>query len=490
MVAGVMDLQNKRLLVISNRLPVIVISDGEQWNVQPSSGGLITALAPVMRRNRGMWVGWPGCGTEAPAASLLKEYSSRSDYVLKPVSLTDEEVHKFYRGFSNQTIWPLFHDLLGYCTFDAEQWNSYVTVNRRFAETTAELIEPFSFIWVHDYQLMLVGHFLREMKFDRQVNFFLHIPFPSRDLFRRLPWKNEILQSLLDYDHLGFQTQHDLRNFIQCVKAFVKESSVKTYKREAVIRFENRTIKLGQYPISIDFHEFNEGAKTKEAADAAWFIHENLPSRTLVLGLDRLDYTKGIPERFRAFERMLEKYPDVQGNISLVQIVVPSRLRVPEYQHLKEILDTLSGRINSRYSSHGWVPIHYMFRSLDRTQLLGHYRACEIALITPLRDGMNLVAKEYCASSVDNHGVLILSEFAGAAEQLAKGAIVVNPYDLEGTADAIYSAYIMEPEERQRRMRTLRSEVRRNDVKRWLEWCLGSYDDTPSQVPADTIIDA
>lgn len=484
-----MRLSIKRLLVVSNRLPVVVTRDDDQWKVEPASGGLITALAPVMRENRGTWVGWPGCGPEAPAVPLLETHSAELNYELKPVILTEGDVQKFYRGFSNQTIWPLFHDLLGYCTFDANQWSSYVDVNRRFAETIAGLIEADGFVWVHDYQLMLVSHFLREMNVDRHISFFLHIPFPSRDLFRRLPWKQEVLQSLLEYDHLGFQTLHDRRNFIQCLKAFIPEATVRTYKRESVVSYENRTIRLGHYPISIDFDEFNEGAKSKEVADAAWFIHENHSSRILVLGLDRLDYTKGIPERFLAFERTLEKYPDVQGNISLIQIVVPSRLRVREYQDLKESVDTLAGRINSRFSKHGWIPIHYIFRSLDRTQLLGHYRACEIALVTPLRDGMNLVSKEYCASSIDNNGVLILSEFAGAAEQLAKGAIVVNPYDLEGTADAIYSAYIMDTQERRRRMRILRAEVRRNNVKRWIEWCLGSHDDTPSNVLINTAAD-
>jgi trehalose 6-phosphate synthase len=485
-----MQLLGKRLLVVSNRLPVVIVRKHEQWRVEPASGGLITALSPVMSQNRGRWVGWPGCGPDAPASSLLEAYSSENDYELKPVVLTDEDVENFYRGFSNSTIWPLFHDQLGHCTFDSEHWNSYVTVNRRFAETAAGLIEPNSFVWVHDYQLMLAGHFLREMRIDRQIKFFLHIPFPSRDLFRRLPWKYEILQSLLQYDHLGFQTQYDRRNFIQCVKSFVPEATARTYKRESVIRYENRTIKLGHYPISIDFDEFNEGAKSKEAAEAGWFIHENMPSRILVLGLDRLDYTKGIPERFLAFERMLEKYPEVQGDISLVQVVIPSRLGVREYQDLKESLDTLAGKINGRFSKHGRIPIYYMFRNLDRVQLLGHYRACEIALITPLRDGMNLVAKEYCASSIDNNGVLILSEFAGAAEQLSKGAVVVNPYDLEGTADAIYHAYIMSAEERQRRMRILRAEVRRNDVRKWLAGNLGTRENTLSRVPADTAVDA
>ncbi|MEW6412789.1 MAG: trehalose-6-phosphate synthase [Candidatus Zixiibacteriota bacterium] len=469
-----MQKPEKKLFVVSNRLPIIVDRHEDQWLVNASSGGLITALAPLMRANHGLWMGWPGCRPEAPVEPLLEQHSSEQGYTLKAVRISDEEIEKYYRGFSNQTIWPLFHDLIGYATFDAENWEVYNTVNERFADEISQHVAPEHFVWIHDYQLMLVGHYLRERKVITELNFFLHIPFPSHDLFRRIPWRTEIIQSLLKYDHLGFQTTHDRRNFVHCVRALVPEASVKGYRYQTEIKLHGRTIRLGTYPISIDFNEFNDHARSKDVAESAWFVHENLPGRKLVLGLDRLDYTKGIPERFLAFERALEKYPELRQNVSLVQIVVPSRTKVPEYRDLKEYLDTLAGRINGEFSEHGWVPIHYMFRELDRTQLLGYYRACEIALITPLRDGMNLVAKEYCASSVENNGVLILSEFAGAAEQLAKGALMVNPFDLEGTADAIYAAYIMDQQDRQRRMRTLRSEVRRNDVQRWISWFLGS----------------
>ncbi len=466
---------DKHLLVISNRLPVAISGEEGDWHVEQSAGGLVTALSPLLKKNKGVWIGWAGCNPDVPVHQLLKSYCENLDCELIPVLLTEDEVTNYYRGFANRAIWPLFHDLLGHATFSAEQWEVYVDVNRKFAQAIVPHIKPDSFIWIHDYQLMLVGHFLREMGITKHLSFFLHIPFPSRDLFRRLPWKNDILQGLLKYDHIGFQTPHDRRNFIHCIRWLLPKAFIKASKRESIMNYEDREVKLGFYPISIDFNEFNDGAKSPEVEEAAWFVHENLKSRTLVLGLDRLDYTKGIAERFLAFERMLEKYPDVHGNISLIQVVIPSRLHVEEYQDLKESLDTLAGRINGRFSKFGWVPIHYMFRSLDRVQLLGHYRACEIALITPLRDGMNLVAKEYCASSVDNNGVLILSEFAGAAEQLGKYAIVVNPYDLEGTADAIYSAYIMEPKERQRRMKQLRSEIRRNDVHRWVRWFLSAY---------------
>ncbi|UCD64534.1 MAG: trehalose-6-phosphate synthase [Candidatus Zixiibacteriota bacterium] len=469
-----MSPEEKKLFIVSNRLPIMVARDGDEWMVNASSGGLITALAPLMKRNHGIWLGWPGCGPEAPVESLLEAHSAEQGYELRPVTLEEEQVEKYYRGFSNQTIWPLFHDLLGYCDFNAENWNFYNLVNERFAASVADFLKPDHFVWIHDYQLMLVAHFLREMGIDTHLNFFLHIPFPSCDLLRRLPWKYEIIEGLLQYDHLGFQTAHDRRNFVQCVRSLIPEAAIKGHRQRSEIILEGRTVKLGTYPISIDFDEFNSFARSKEVADAAWFVHENIPKRTLLLGIDRLDYTKGIPERFLAFERALEKYEDLRKQISLVQIAVPSRTKVPQYRDLKEDLDTLAGRINSRYSTEGWVPIHYMFRELNRTQLLGYYRACEIAFITPLRDGMNLVCKEYCASSIDNNGVLILSEFAGAADQMAKGALMVNPYDLEGTADAIYAAFIMPGDERQKRMKALRAEVRRNDVQRWIDWFLQS----------------
>lgn len=481
-----MPLADKKLLVVSNRLPVTVDRTDDGWAVSPGAGGLVTAMTPLMRQNRGKWIGWPGCDRSAPAEEILAQFSRQHDYEVIPVPLSEQEVKKYYRGFANQTIWPLFHDLLGHCTFDQEHWECYVEINRRFAEVVAQHIEPNSFIWIHDYQLMLVGHFLKQLGVQHHLGFFLHIPFPAFDLMRRVPWKAEIMRGLLDYDHLGFQTAHDRRNFVQGVRWLVPDSKVKARGRESRLIHRKREIRLGFYPISIDYREFADGAHGKEVDDAAWYLRENLSSRVLVLGLDRLDYTKGMPERFKAYERFLEKYPEVHGKISFIQVVIPSRVKVKEYQELKEELDTLAGRINGRFSGQGWVPIHYMFRSLDRVQLLGHYRACEIALITPLRDGMNLVSKEYCAASIDNNGVLILSEFAGAHDQMSKGAVVVNPYDVESTADAIYQAFIMDTEERQRRMKILRAEVRRNDVHRWVQWFLGSEDRPVEKRPSGT----
>lgn len=460
----------KRLLVVSNRLPVVIGRQGDGWQIAPGSGGLVTALAPVMRQQQGVWIGWPGCGKEAPVEQLLARFAEDNGYALAAVPLSEEEVEKYYRGFSNEALWPLFHDLLGFCRFSFENWQVYLDVNRRFSQVVTEHAGADDLIWVHDYQLIMVGEQLRALQMPQPLGYFLHIPFPAPDLFRRLPWKDELIRALLAYDLLGFQTLRDRRNFVNTASSLLPGVEVLSRKRRCtLLRFEGRTVRVGNFPISIDFTEFDSQARSKEVEDAAWYLHENLRGRQLMLGVDRLDYTKGIPERFLAFERALEKYPELMTKISLLQLVVPSRTLVPDYQNLKQTLDQLAGRINARFGRPEWSPIHYIYRSLDRTQLLARYRTSEIALITPLRDGMNLVAKEYCASSVENNGVLILSEFAGAADQLGRGALLVNPYDIDSTADAIYQAFTMEAGERRRRMRLLRNEIRRHDVHHWLD---------------------
>ncbi len=479
-----MDNPHQRLIVVSNRLPIVVSQEEDQWQIKPGSGGLVTALSPVLKQHRGLWIGWPGSGDEAPLDELFDRFSDEQQYQLHGVTLSDEEVEKYYLGFSNKTLWPLFHDLLGHCHFNEENWPCYGAVNRRFAEAIAEVSTPDDFIWVHDYQLALVGSHLRDLGIRQSLAFFLHIPFPAPDLFRRLPWKTELLRGLLDYDLIGFQTLRDRRNFVNSVLAFVPETEVLSRQRYfTLLRYNGRTLKIGHFPISIDFAQFDAAARSPEVTDAAWYLHEHLGGRQLVLGIDRLDYTKGIPERFLAFERALEKYPEIRTNLSLIQVVVPSRIDVAEYQQLKDELEGMAGRINGRFAEPGWVPIHYLYRSLDPVQLFAYYRTSEIALVTPLRDGMNLVAKEYCACSIERKGVLILSEFAGAADRLGKGALLVNPYDIEGTADAIFQAYSMAHEERLRRMGMLRAEIRRNNVYRWVGWFLAETG--PHEEPQD-----
>lgn len=461
---------SNRLVIVSNRLPITINQFGNEWQVEPGAGGLVTALAPLMKAKKGVWVGWPGCGQEAPIDKLIDSFAKDRGYILRPVPLTDDEVEKYYRGFSNESLWPLFHDLLGNCIFNLENYRVYDAVNRRFAQVTADVSSDEDIVWIHDYQLISSGWYLRQLNPDRRLLFFLHIPFPSSDLYRRLPWSKGLLVSLLAYDLVGFQTLRDHRNFINCVISLVEGVEVRSrHRNHTILRYGDRLIKAGHFPISIDFNAFSERAVAEDVAEAAWYLHENYEEKQLILGIDRLDYTKGIPERFNAFERALEKYPDLRQKVSLLQVVIPSRTMVPDYIDLKGQLEQLAGRINGRFSEHGWVPLHYHFRSLESVQLLAHYRTAEIALVTPLRDGMNLVAKEYCACSIDNKGVLILSKFAGAADQLGKHALLVNPYDIEKTADAIYRAFSMTQAERRRRMQLMRNQIRRNDVHRWLE---------------------
>ena len=460
----------KRMVVVSNRLPIVVSEAEGAWQIKAGSGGLVTALAPIMQANGGVWVGWPGCDESAPIEQLAEEFAASEGYGLAPLPLSESEVAQYYLGFSNETLWPLLHDLLGNCHFNAEHFRTYQDVNRKFAEKTAEVSREDDFIWIQDYQLAMVGAHLRALGLRQSLGFFLHIPFPAVDLFRRLPWKDELLDSLLAYDLIGFQTQRDHRNFVNCVTSMVADAKVVSRHRNyTVVRHGERTFRAGHFPISIDFRDFASRAATKEVADAAWYLHENFERRQIMLGIDRLDYTKGIPERFLAFERALEKYPDMHRKVSLLQVVVPSRTMVPDYIDLKSHLDELAGRINGRFAVHGWVPLHYHYRSLDPVQLIAHYRTAEIAVITPLRDGMNLVAKEYCACSLSNQGVLILSEFAGAADQLGKHALLVNPYDVEGTADTIYRAFTMSEEEQRQRMTLLRAQIKRYDVHRWVK---------------------
>jgi trehalose 6-phosphate synthase len=288
-------------------------------------------------------------------------------------------------------------------------------------------------------------------------------------MFARLPWRRELLEGLLSYDLLGFQTRRDLSHFLDCVRALVPQATVLGWGGSSLrhLLFEGREIRAGWFPISIDFAEFDGLARSPEVSETAWHIHEQLPERTLVLGVDRLDYTKGLPERLKAMETFLERYPDLHGKVTLIQVTVPSREEVPEYQRMREELEGLVGRINGRFTREGWVPIHYIYRSLSRRELVAYYRTCEVALITPLKDGMNLVAKEYCAASVDGQGVLILSEFAGAAAQMASPSLIVNPHNTDQVAEALHRAITMPPSERADRIRRLRRHVREHDVAHW-----------------------
>ncbi len=462
------DEGRRHLVVVSNRLPVSMERETDHWRVTPSHGGLVTAMNPVLQRSHGTWMGWNGADHDDQVDRALDEASAHLPYHLKAVPLTAEEEDLYYRGYSNEVLWPLFHDLLGYCKFNSDTWEMYCKINERFADRIIETASPGDVVWVQDYQLCLVGHYLRRKGFLNPVLFFLHIPFPSCDLFRRLPQRLELIGALCAYDTIGMHTLQDRSNFVETVCTMLDDVGVREQSDSATLFFGDRRIKVGNWPISIDFDEFHDQAGSEEVARESWLFHENFEDRKIIFGLDRLDYTKGIPERLEAVERLLEKYPELHGKVSLYQCVVPSRTHVPDYQNLKDHIEMLVGRINGRFSKAGWVPIHYAYRSLSRVELLARYHACELALITPLRDGMNLVCKEYVTSCVNDRGVLVLSEFAGAAEQLGEGALLVNPFDTEGTADTIYRGLTMSKEERLERIQNLREVVRKYDIHRWV----------------------
>ncbi|MBN1825863.1 MAG: trehalose-6-phosphate synthase [Candidatus Eisenbacteria bacterium] len=457
------------LVVVSNRLPVVVDRDESGWRIRRGSGGLVTAMAPILRDRGGIWIGWSGTTAEGDLSGALEEAGRRSGYDLRAIPLTPSEERNFYLGFSNEIIWPLFHDLLDRCNMDPAYWETYQTVNRKFAGAILEHTRDGDTIWVHDYHLMSAAQEVRSVRASRRLAFFLHIPFPCPDIFQKLPWREQVLRDLLHYDLIGFQTQRDRINFVQCLRTLLGDVTIRGKGRVIAAEHEGHQTRMGVFPISIDYRYFSQRAGTGEVADIAWRIHENIPERQIILGVDRLDYTKGIPLRLEAFRNALIRYPDLHGKVTLIQVVVPSREDIPEYQALKIEIESLVGEINGRFTVSGWVPIHYVFRGLDTAELLAYYRTAEIAVITPLRDGMNLVAKEYCASSLEETGVLILSEFAGAAAQLRHGAILVNPFDVNAVGDAIHDAFVMPHEERRKRMRKLRRGIRKHDIFWWVD---------------------
>jgi alpha,alpha-trehalose-phosphate synthase [UDP-forming] len=461
-----------RIVAVSNRLPISLKRKGNQWHIQPGAGGLVTALAPVLSHRGGLWIGWFGTTEEVDLDRVMGVASKEAGYTLHPVFLDPDELHGYYYGFANEIIWPLFHDLHTRCNFRPQYWYTYQEVNRKFAVAVARHSDKVDYVWVHDYHLMNVAQELRNLEEFRRTGFFLHIPFPPADMFLKLPWRSQILRALLDYDFIGFQTMHYRRNFIHCLQLLHSDVSVKGRGPIVTLTIEDRQVRVGALPISMDFKAFAQQAASKEVADLAWTLHENLPDRQILLGVDRLDYTKGIPERLEAFRNALLRFPQLRGKVTLVQIVVPSRVDIPEYQLLKAQIDRLVGEINGQFTRSGWTPIHYLYRSLNREELISYYRTSEIALITPLKDGMNLIAKEYCACKVEENGVLILSEFAGAASQLHKWALLVNPYDIEGMADSIYQAFHMSIVDRGSRMRRLRETIKKADIYWWVDMFL------------------
>jgi trehalose 6-phosphate synthase len=464
-----MKLSDGRLIVVSNRLPVEVKMRGGRPRLNPSAGGLASALDSIWRRHHGTWIGWAGPVDAGAATPLLQKAARNRSYELRSVPLSPHEVSKFYSGFANEIIWPLFHDMPSRCNFDPDYWEAYQRVNRRFAQITAETTNGKDLIWAHDYHLMLMGRYLRETGNTTRAGFFLHIPFPAPDIFEKLPWRRHILRALLEYDLVGFQTDRDRCNFLSCVERILPDATAEREHAGNVLTLENRRTTVATFPIGIAYEEFANHAASREVEAASSQLRRELTNNFIILGVDRMDYTKGIPERLRAFRILLRRYPELRHRVTLLQVVVPSREDIREYKELRREVELLVSQINGEFTEAGWVPIHYIHRSLTRKHLLSYYRAADIALITSLKDGMNLVAKEFCAAQIEEQGVVIISEFAGAAAELRHGALVVNPNDFAGIAEAIHRACVMPMEEKRSRMKLLREVVHTYNVQRWAE---------------------
>ena len=453
-----------RLIIISNRLPITVDKKGSDLFFHPSAGGLATGLNSLDNSMDRLWIGWPGSNIDNPQEQVnLEEELKQKNLV--PVFLTQKEVELYYEGFSNKTIWPHFHYFSQYTTYQEDYWEAYEKTNQKFAEIALQYIRPDDLVWVHDYQLMLLPALIRKAFPKISIGFFLHIPFPSYELFRLLPWREKILNGVLGADQIGFHTFGYMRHFLSAAYRITGHEH-----NFGKLTFDNRIINVDVFPMGIDYQKYAFPESSVDTTKSSERIQGLLAKkRKLVLSIDRLDYTKGIPHRLRAFEKFIEDYPEYHGKVSLILIVVPSRSNVDQYADLKHEIDTLVGHIDGKYRTFGWSPIQYYYRSFDFADLTALYKAADIALITPLRDGMNLVAKEFIASKeTSKRGVLILSEFAGAATELSD-ALIVNPRDRKGMVKAIVQALDMSPEEQEERLVKMQQRLKKYTVKHWAE---------------------
>jgi len=461
----------KRIFIVSNRLPVSVSKSKSGIKVRPSVGGLATGMKSIYKEMEGTWIGWAGIDR----SSLSKEDEKSVESQLakehcEALYIDKKDLEAYYYGFSNKTIWPLFHYFPQYTIYDQHSWEVYKKVNRMFAEKVSSMIRNDDHIWIHDYHLLLLPSLIKEKHPETTIGFFNHIPFPSYELFRLLPWREEILEGMLGADLVGFHSYDYERHFSSCVRRLFG------YDYELnQINLGHRIIRVDSFPMGIDYQKYHRAAleidktedhkKPKVQEDIERF-HQVIPGRKLVLSIDRMDYSKGIPNRLYAFRRFLEKYPQYHGKVSLVMLTVPSRSKVDQYQLLKKEVDELVGKINGTYGDLNWTPVWYFYRSMDFENLVLLYHYADIGLITPLRDGMNLVAKEYIATKTDGKGVLILSEMAGSAKEMNE-SILINPNNQEETADAIRQAIEMPVKEQKERNKQIQERLKRYTVEKW-----------------------
>ncbi|MFG1796899.1 trehalose-6-phosphate synthase [Nocardia sp. NPDC049149] len=453
-------------VVVANRLPVDLerLPDGTtRWKRSP--GGLVTALEPVLRSNKGAWVGWAGV-PDTEIDPIIED-----GLELHPVPLTSDEVADYYEGFSNGTLWPLYHDVIVRPVYDRKWWAAYVTVNRRFAEATAKVAAEGATVWVQDYQLQLVPKMLRMLRPDLTIGFFLHIPFPPVELFMQMPWRTEIVEGLLGADLIGFHLPGGAQNFLYLARRLAGQptsrGTVGVRSKLGVVQVGFRTVRVGAFPISISSAELDEHSRRRSVRERAAKIRAELGNpKNILLGVDRLDYTKGIDIRLNALEELLLDGRVDPAETVMVQLATPSRERVESYIQMRGDIERQVGRINGEFARVGYPVVHYIHRPIPRDELIAFFVAADVMLVTPLRDGMNLVAKEYVACHSGLNGALVLSEFTGAAAELRQ-AYLCNPHDLDSVKDAIVSAVEDDRDTKRRRMRSMRRQVLAHDVDRW-----------------------
>jgi len=461
---------NNKTIIVSNRLPLQISIDNNSIEVTPSVGGLATGLKSVHSEGDGVWIGWSGITDEELDPELKPKVDEKVEAAqCRSVNLTEDDITNFYLGFSNRTLWPLFHYFLEYTEFETEYWESYKRVNEKFAKVVLKEINDGDTVWVHDYQLLLLPQLIKEKKPNTTIGFFLHIPYPSYEIFRTFPWRDEVLEGMLGSDLIGFHTYDYERHFLSSIKRILR-LDVKFNE----ISYYDRVIKVDSFPMGIDYKKFHKASEKHndpetKISDLQRRLNTHLTEdkdTKFILSIDRLDYTKGIPNRIKAFEYFLNKFPEYKEKVRLIMLAVPSRSGVPQYQKLKRETDELVGRINGEFSTVSWTPIWYFYRSLPFENLIDLYTSSHVALITPVRDGMNLVAKEYVATRTHEDGVLILSEMAGAAKEMNE-ALLINPNSFEDFAHALKRALNMPKEEQESRMQILQKRLKRYDVEKW-----------------------
>ncbi len=451
---------DRQLIIVANRLPVRRVQDrdGTRWVTSP--GGLVSALRPVMaERPNATWVGWAGAAGAAPPPFEIDGIN------LHAVALSRAELQLYYEGFSNGTIWPLYHDSIAQPEYHRTWWDAYVTVNRRFADEVMAIADDDATVWVHDYQLQLVPGMLRQVMPDLKIGFFNHIPFPARELYLRLPWRTQIIRALLGADLIGFQTEVMAHNFRHVLPRLIHDEDFEIDEED--ITFGGRTVTATCSPIGIDFDRFAGAAQEPKVNDAVAELQETLHHpRTVILGVDRLDYTKGIARRLRAYAELLDEDRISADDTVLIQVAEPSRSNVNGYAEIRGEVEQVAGELNGNFGTMSRPAVHYLHRSHNFEELIALYRLADVMLVTPFRDGMNLVAKEYVAARYDLSGSLVLSEFAGAAHELNQ-AVLVNPYDIDGLKNAIEHAVLMPRDEQEMRMASMRKAVAHNSAQHW-----------------------